>query len=218
MQLYLNDTSPFARFVLVTALEAGVEEMKLNWVDPWETPDSLTAVNPFSTVPALKVNDAPIIIESLLICQYLVQSFRKNHGSNPADARDLHRLSIGKTLMEMSLRHVILRRFVQQPEHCELYTRSKAGVVRALAGLDDVFRAPPANEPPDFPMADSCLALALSYVRFRLPELMETASNGIRANLDIWERKPSFELTSPQALKARPDTLAALKSTGRVSG
>ncbi|MDR2244911.1 MAG: glutathione S-transferase N-terminal domain-containing protein [Burkholderiales bacterium] len=118
MQLYLNDTSPFARLVLVTALETGIEDIQLHWIDPWESPDSLTEVNPFSTVPTLTLESGQAIFESLFICQYLLGRCQKNTAVKWCDVDDLHRFSIGKTLMEMSFRSVVLQRFVAQPEIC----------------------------------------------------------------------------------------------------
>lgn len=163
MQLYLNDTSPFARLVLVTALEFGIENIVLNWVDPWASADTLTSINPFSTVPALKPENGPVILESLLICQYLYeQSKGKSHS---CDVIDLHRLSIGKTLMEVSFRNVILQRFVPQPTSCELFTRSQSGIARALASLDKLLSAPPSIHSKDITIVDVCLALSVSYTR-----------------------------------------------------
>ncbi|MDR2244912.1 MAG: hypothetical protein LBE15_05855 [Burkholderiales bacterium] len=90
--------------------------------------------------------------------------------------------------------------------------RSKAGIGRALAGIDNVFYAPSENEASSVSMADLCLALGLSYVCFRLPErIEEKATSGTLAKLERWEKRRSFELTTPQALKAKPETLAALR-------
>ncbi|MDR0251278.1 MAG: glutathione S-transferase family protein [Burkholderiales bacterium] len=215
MQLYLNDTSPFARLVLVTALEAGIENVQLRWVDPWESPDALTEINPFSTVPTLKPDTELALFESLLICQYLFGLCRKNATVKLWDADDLHRLAAGKTLMEVSFRSVVLQRFVAQPESCEWYVRGRASIGRALACIDNVFYAPPENGASDFSMADLCLALALSYMRFRLPELIKKKATGeTLSKLERWEKRRSFELTSPQALKAKPETLVALRVGG----
>ncbi|MDR2016196.1 MAG: glutathione S-transferase [Burkholderiales bacterium] len=212
MQLYLNDTSPFARLVLVTALEAGIEDIRLRWVDPWKSPDSLIAINPFSTVPTLELESGQAIFESLFICQHLLGLCQKNVAIKLCSVDDLPRLSVGKTLMEMSFRSVVLQRFVAQAESCELVVRSKAGIGRALAGIDGVFHAPPEDEASGFSMADLCLALALSYMRFRMPELIkEKATDNTLAKLEFWEKMPSFEWTSPQALKAKPETLVELR-------
>jgi len=209
MQLYLNDTSPFARLVLVTALEAGIEDIRLRWVDPWASPDALTAINPFSTVPTLELASGQAIFESLFICQYLLGLCQKNKTVQWCGVDDLPRLSVGKTLMEMSFRSVVLQRFVAQAENCELVVRSRAGIGKALDGIDRVFHAPPENEATGFSMADLCLALALSYVCFRLPDLItERATDNTLAKLERWEKRRSFERTAPQALKAKPETLA----------
>lgn len=50
MKLYLNDTSPFSRVALATALLTNVQEFELVWVDPWSSPTELLQVNPFSMI------------------------------------------------------------------------------------------------------------------------------------------------------------------------
>ncbi|MCL2309721.1 MAG: glutathione S-transferase [Proteobacteria bacterium] len=212
MQLYLNDTSPVARLVLVTALEAGVEDLQLCWVDPWASPESLTELNPFAAVPTLKPDTGKAIFESLFICQYLLGQCRKNTIVKLSDADDLHRLSMGKALMEMMLRCVISQRFDAQAENSDLYKRSKTGIGRALAVIDEAFQAPPENGTSGFTMADLYLALAVSYVRSKMPDLFkEKATSSTLAKVERWEKRRAFELTTPQALKAKPATLAALR-------
>lgn len=219
MQLYLNDTSPFARWVLVTALEAGVEDFSLVWVDPWASPGSLTAINPFSTVPTLKPENEPAVFESLLVCQYLLGLNEKTANVEWRVASGLHRLAKGKTLMEMAFRRVVLQRFVAPPKNCELIARSEEGVSRALAELEQFFHAPPYGTTASrLSIADLCLAVALAYVRFRLPELFQTAATAKTSEiLQQWEKRPSFAATSPQALKAQPESLRALKSSAAAS-
>ena len=51
MKLYLNDTSPFSRAVVATAYLCNAP-LELEWVDPWQTPQALVTINPFSTIPA----------------------------------------------------------------------------------------------------------------------------------------------------------------------
>jgi len=212
MQLYLNETSPVARLVLITALEANVEDLQLCWVDPWASPDALTEINPFSAVPTLQTDTGAAVFESLLICQYLLGVSRKNTTVKWSDADDLPRLAVGKALMEMSLRNVILQRFIPQPEGCELFLRGKAAIGRALTTIDRVFDEPPENKAANFTMADLCLALAVSYARSKTPEIVvEKASSSTQAKLALWEKRTSFELTTPQALKARPQTLAEVR-------
>ena len=214
MKLYLNDTSPFARFVLAVALEVEIEDIQFCWVDPWESPNSLIEINPFSTVPVLKLDTNVVIFESLFICKYFIEQGEKNNFIQPYDANDLSRFSVGKTLMEMAFRNVILSRFVAKYEDCELYVRSKTSIERALIGIDRVFQAPPVKDKfSNLLMPDLCLALAISYINFRVPSFLEkNVSGNTLEKLHQWENRPSFKLTAPQSLKIKPKSLFELKA------
>lgn len=74
MKLYLNDTSPFSRVVLATALLCDCRQLTLEWVDPWQSPETLRRVNPFCMIPTLELEEGTALTESLSICQYLIQT------------------------------------------------------------------------------------------------------------------------------------------------
>jgi glutathione S-transferase len=94
MKLYLNETSPFSRVVLATAMltntkrlnqgltdegpKALTEPLELIWVDPWQSPDSLKAVNPFCTIPVLELDNGTVLSESVCICEYLIAAAQAN--------------------------------------------------------------------------------------------------------------------------------------------
>lgn len=113
MKLFLNDTSPFSRVVLATAALAKPEQLKLEWVDPWQSPEKLKQVNPFCTIPVLELDDGTALVESLCICQYLIETYQPK-GVSLASAkrpRDIYLMGLAKTLMELSFRTVALSRF-----------------------------------------------------------------------------------------------------------
>jgi glutathione S-transferase len=88
MKLYLNETSPFSRVVLATAMLTNIKRLNqrptdegakaltgtldLIWVDPWQSPDNLKAVNPFCTIPVLELDNGTALSESACICEYLI--------------------------------------------------------------------------------------------------------------------------------------------------
>jgi len=214
--LYLNDTSPFARLVLVTALEVGVWDINLVWVDPWASPEDLLTLNPFSTVPTLTLNDGTALYESLLICEYLIAHaepvrsvlVRSEYGNQAA----LQRLALGKSLMELAFRRVITERFASSASGSILLERANAALVRTLNGLDIALGKQPRlqMDHPNFP--DMCLAVALEYVRFRLNDLFFTQVGPKTLTwLAAWQARPSLKCTVPERLKAHPASTLELR-------
>lgn len=220
MRLYLNDTSPFARLVLVTALETGAWNIDLIWVDPWASPEELLSLNPFSTVPTLKLADGTALYESLLICEYLMANTDParsalalpEHGNQAA----LQRLALGKSLMEFAFRKVVMEKFASSSSSGVLSERAATALVRTLNSLDTALGKQPVQQPerPNFP--DLCLAVALEYVRFRLNDLFD-ARVGLKtlAWLAAYRARPSLEGTTPERLKTCPANLSELSATER---
>lgn len=71
MKLFVSTTSPFARLVMVACLREQIDA-KLIFVMPWENPQELLAVNPFSQVPALLTDNQLLITESSVILAHLM--------------------------------------------------------------------------------------------------------------------------------------------------
>ena len=72
MKLYYSSTSPFVRKVNIFAIETGLDK-QIEWVktNPWQAEDDLTAENPLSKIPTLITDDAKVIYDSRVICEYL---------------------------------------------------------------------------------------------------------------------------------------------------
>lgn len=179
MQLFLNTTSPFARVARVIVLEKGLaDRVELVWSDPWNHDPALLAVNPQRRIPVLVTEGGHAIAESLLIAQYL------DHFSAPlviphhAAAQVLAHTSVAYGLMEAAFHIVIARKH----EGAAVADASVMGQ-RRLAALQRVLQqweaAPPAplRATPPAPLTLDSLswAVALDYVRFRLPEHLHAA-------------------------------------------
>lgn len=213
MRLYINDTSPFSRLVLVTALEIGISDMDLAWIDPWASPEELLALNPFSTIPALDIGNGPGLYDSLLICEYLIANTDRAHSLTLTDYRHratLQQFALGKNLMELAFRKVIMERFSATSNNNVLLERANAALVRALDSLDAIVEQSE-SQPVRPSLPDLCLAVALAYVQFRLNDLFAAqVSQKARAWLTVWCNRPSFLCTTPEKLKNRPPGLSVL--------
>lgn len=211
MKIYLNESSPFARLVLAVAIELGVKDIDLEWTDPWSCPKDLLAVNPFSTIPVLVLDDGTSLQESLFISRYLMDNAGR-HGQNSSpmvdktDAGALARGSTGKSLMEVAFRRVVLDRF--SPEGEGLRDRASDALSRVLSTI----------RPGEVPSVESkvqfselCLVIALLYVRFRLREDFDRyVSEEVQSWLRSWERRVSVHKTDPASLASKPSSVSGL--------
>jgi glutathione S-transferase len=209
MKLYLNQTSPFARWVLICALEWAIADLELSWVNPWEVPDLLTQVNPFSTVPVLQIHSGEALYESSLIVRYLMPV--SSTDSRTESLAELQRLALGKMLMETAFRHISLKRYapVDGPPH-PLIHQTQQGLARVLQTM--TAQDLPCCFEPDRPdWASLQLAVSLDYLAFRCPSLLtSSASEALQHQLSSYQSRRSFGLTTPNALAAQPQSIALL--------
>jgi len=215
MRLYLNETSPFARMVLATACELGMDGLELTWVDPWRSPAELIALNPFCTVPTLHLDDGTVLYESLLICEHLIALDRTGETrviyADAADAPALKRLAIGKTLMETAFRKAILRRCNGVSPDNELEQRAAAALARILTELEAAPLPERGRQDGRVALADLCLAVALEYLRFRLEkDCSGHIGSRLRSWLAVMGARTSLRCTTPGRLERHPASLAQL--------
>ncbi len=173
MKLYLNKPSPYARLVMVVAHEKGLaDRLELHWVDPWQSPEALTRVNPFSRVPALVTDDGVTLIDSACICDYL-DRLGPGPALVPEDPRSrtamLRKHGLARTLTDASFGAVIERRFNPGAGEPALAARWLAAAQTALDSIERDASITSINEPPT--LGDLAMAVALGYIDFRLGEL-----------------------------------------------
>ncbi|WP_286298079.1 glutathione S-transferase N-terminal domain-containing protein [Vibrio apostichopi] len=172
MKLYLNDTSPFSRAVLATAYLCNAP-LELEWVDPWQTPQALVTINPFSTIPVLETSDGIALTESLMICEFLLQTYPTTTLTitKANDAKRMSLLGMSKTLMEVAFRCAALSRF--GAEQNVLTVRGKEGIQKSVQSLIEQLNNTTHDLlQPDF--STLYLHVALDYVLFRHASLLST--------------------------------------------
>lgn len=197
MQLFLNTTSPFARLAHAAALEKGLaERITLVACDPWANDPALLAQHPQLRIPVLVTDEGHAIAESLLIAQYLDAT-----GSGPLlvppdeNAAVLAATSVAYGLMEAAFALVIARKYEGAAADAQaMGLRRLAAIARTLQQLEV---APPAAIGPAPRLHQLATAVALAYVRFRLPELLPTQCY---PQLHQWlqqaEQRPSLARTA----------------------
>ncbi len=172
MKLYLNDTSPFSRVVVASALLSGCKTLTFKWVDPWSSPDSLRDLNPFCLIPTLEQDDGTVLTESMCICQHLIETNQpkqiRNIDLNSPD--EVSQLGFAKTTMEIAFRTAALARFVAADN--ELLLRGKEGIKRAMLDLNNKLEKQGSAKWIDTSLANLYLHVALDYVLFRHSDVL----------------------------------------------
>lgn len=245
MKLYLNETSPFSRVVLATAIltntkrlnqgpkdegaKALIEPLELIWVDPWQSPDSLKAVNPFCTIPVLELGNGAALSESVCICEYLIAAAQANTelykhantestissqasediseqlvGVNYLDAASVAIMGFGKTMMETAFRTVALGRFIDNEN--PLSERGKAGLAASLNKLDSDLSSTQQAGYLQANLANLYLCVAIEYVQFRHSEIFNRAeTTRIATFLEQSPFKEILSRVSLTVLSSKPD-------------
>jgi glutathione S-transferase len=197
MRLHTSPASPFSRKARVIAHELNLplEEVQLSF--PLE--DSYRRVNPLAQVPALVLDDGSVLIDSVVICEYLntkgggkfypgTSIWRDNTGR--WKALGLQALADG--LCDAAIG--IMREKRREHPDAAVVARHLATV---NAVLDVLERSRFAEQPTIGEIATGC---ALGYVDFRLTDLDWRAT---RPKLTAWYAKisqyPAMLATAPHA-------------------
>ncbi|MDK9735961.1 glutathione S-transferase [Vibrio sp. D404a] len=210
MKLYLNDTSPFSRAVVATALLTKSSSLSLEWVDPWASPAELIDANPFCLIPTLVTKEGITLSESLCICQHLIEV------SQPEDlipidylnVDQVSQLGFAKTLMEIAFRSAALKRYTDESN--ELIARGEKGVTLALKRLNQQLNPPGIDSYLQPNLANLYLHVALDYVQFRHSAIFNEVENNNIA--DFMQRSPFSEVLDVITL----ETLSTQPSFGSL--
>lgn len=194
MQLYLSATSPFGRICLICALLRQRNNIRLNFVNPWENPAELAEQNPFGQIPVLQTDEGPVIYNTHLICQYL-------HNDTPS-AEDLAVSGYAVSLLDNTIQALKLVRFkTENSDDHPLVDRCFNAVKRALPQAP-AFDASATNWP------QIMLGIVLLTVKLRYPELFSQHARSDTADaVAQFEQRDFIRQTDPAALERKPATV-----------
>ena len=197
MNLYLNQTSPYARLISVVLVETGLDtETESIFVDPWVSPDELLVANPASKVPALTLQDGTRLIESACISDYLIRHSGRSTLSpmSHLDAETrLQILGLGRAAIDCSFGSVIQQRFVPDSP---LIERWLATLPRIAGALEELYARRIST---DADLADLTVAVAFEYIDFRLPEIQwQNQAPHLTDRVNSLGQRTSLETTRPR--------------------
>jgi glutathione S-transferase len=203
MKLYLNDVSPYARWVNVVLHELALSDsVEYIQIDPWDTNNDLTSTNPAGKIPALVTDDGQNLSESHCICQYLIQ-----HTGDvllwPDSQHDpllkFQLLGLGLSAIDCAFSAVIQQRFTEGEN--TLSQRWLNAIPRIAESIEALLK----NANTDRPMvnlATLCITVAFSYIEFRLPQINWQSNAPLMKKLvEQIQARPSFIRTGPSNLK-----------------
>ncbi len=197
MKLYLNKASPYARLVLVVAHEKQLSaRIELVWTDPWASDERLLGVTPLAKVPVLIAEDGQALVESGCICDYLDGiggGAALLPASGNARLRVLRKYGLGRGLIDVAFGAVIEKRYGSGDDSV-LVERWRAAVSRTAGLLE---KDSTLGLTPD--LGDLTIAVALSYVDFRMSDVQWRASAPrLAAWFDRVAARPSLVATAPE--------------------
>ena len=200
MRLFYSVTSPYARKVLVTAMEKGFcGRLVLAPCNPHEAGPELLAHNPMSRVPTLVLEDGTSLYDSPVICEWL-DGAGEGPRLIPLDGagrwRVLRLQALADGMMDDAYDNVTEgRRPASQQSPAEMDRRNAALLRGAAALAGDL-----APVPSPVTLAHIAAACALGYLDHRLPGLDWRCGN---PDLADWyagfSRRPTMAATKPDA-------------------
>ena len=199
MQLYSSSPSPFGRKVKITAYVAGLyEQLEVVTIDGNDPESTQINPNPLNKIPALALESGELIVDSKVICEYLIQASGRTE-MLPEDHRIeyLTRAAIADGITEAALLMVYERRFREPTQMNTAWLhRQNQKVLSGLRWWTEAII--PVRSVPTLDQIG--LAVALGYLDFRFSGEWRTQF----ANLALWSTQfqkmvPAYQLTDPQA-------------------
>ena len=202
MKLIGSTTSPYVRKVRVLLMEKGYDDVEIEMVNPWEDPDELVSVNPFSRVPALVLKNGVVFYDSKLIANYIETNMQ---GPKMVPLSGAGRWFVlqsevhADTLIDVAARALLERRRPADKQIKEKIMRDEVAVARGIGAAAKLVKAMEAK----VNLGHIAVACALGYVDFRLPHLKWRERH---PTLSAWYQdmrlRPSMQATQPFEPKA----------------
>lgn len=171
MKLYLTQRSPFARKVLITAIEKGLmNDIECITVDLGHKPEDLLNSNPLGKIPALIGRDGVAYCESPVICEYLdsLSAPYLMPQDKHARVKMLSLCALADGLTTLAVDHFKETMRPEAVQSDSVKKRLRQSIQRTLSHIQDSVLD---DFGPNITPATIALVSALGYVNFRLSDL-----------------------------------------------
>lgn len=170
MQLLVSPTSPYARKARVVLREKGLQaRIEETFVNPHQDPAELLAQNRLGKIPVLVRDDDSALYDSPVICEYL-DAFDGEPSLIPVSGEArwsvLRAQALADGVMDLAVATVMERARPDNEQSPGSMTRWRGKIERAVAGIGEAV----ADTHGEIDLGRIALAVALSYLDFRMPE------------------------------------------------
>lgn len=199
MKLYSSAPSPFGRKVKITAHLTGLfDQIEVVNIDGNDPQSAALNPNPLNKIPALELDSGQLIVDSKVICEYLIkQSGRLELLPEQLRVDVLSRAALADGITEAALLMVYERRFRAESQiNTDWLTRHNQKVLGGLQWFTDNLTEIVAT-----PTIDQVgLAVTLGYLDFRFSGEWRTRFTDLALWLTQFQQMvPGYQLTDPQA-------------------
>jgi len=199
MKLYSSAPSPFGRKVKITAhLTELFDQIEVVNIDGNDPQSAALNPNPLNKIPALELDSGQLIVDSKVICEYLIkQSGRLELLPEHLRVDLLSRAALADGITEAALLMVYERRFREESQiNTDWLTRQNQKVLGGLQWFTDNLTEIVAT-----PTIDQVgLAVTLGYLDFRFSGEWRTRFTDLALWLTQFQQMvPGYQLTDPQA-------------------
>ena len=172
MKLYISSGSPFARKVRVMLLEKNAPH-ELEVVDLW-VPSDYPQTNPVGKVPALKLDDGRVLVNSPLIADYIDGRFPQPRliPADPDQRLDARRWeALADATMDAAVASIYEARFHDEAKRSrEFLDRQRSKLDRGFAELERMLGGRQWCVGNAMSVADIAIACHIAFISLRRPE------------------------------------------------
>lgn len=195
MKLYYTQRSPYARKVIVIAMEKNIPLELVNQDLAKKSPE-LVAANPLGKIPVLILESGESIVDSPVICEYL-EHLKPEPRMIPEHVTQkfhiLHMSAIADGIMEAAI-----AAYMEKQRHAEAFHKNfvklqEDAILRSYVYLETQLKVLS-----QLNMASVAAACAIGYVNLRLPQLgPRNHSPAVAKWFDEFSKRPSMQKTIP---------------------
>lgn len=199
MRMRSSPTSPYARKVMVCAIELGLEDrIEQVTTDPWDRATDLPHDNPLGKIPTLILDDGTTCFDSRVICEYLdsLSDHRRLFPEGAARWPALRLHAMGDGILDASVAR--LREIRRKPERRSptVLERSGIAVHRSLDALEE--EAPAWGG--EVEIGHIAIGVALGYVDFRFADdRWRQGRPALGSWYEVFSQRDSMQQTVPVA-------------------
>ncbi len=198
MKLRFSPASPYVRKVSVTLIETGLQDRVENILtNVWDPETDIAGDNPLGKVPTLILDDASVLYDSPVICEYL-DSLHDGDKLFLASGEDRWRAlqlqALGDGMTDAGINSFLEGRRPEEFQYEQWKQRQTGVIFRVMDALEGDLE----NLQGGFFIGQVAVSCSIGWLDFRLPELNWRGDRpGLADWFDAVSERPSIAKTMP---------------------